>query len=341
MLFFETDYATGTCPEILKKIAELNLEKLPGYGTDQYCESAKEKIKKICENDDIDIYFLVGGTQTNSIMISSLLRDCEGVVAVDTGHISVHEAGAIEYTGHKVLTIPQKEGKMDPNNLENYLETFFNDELNVHMVLPKIVYISHPTEYGTLYTKDELKNIKEICKKYGLYFMIDGARLGYGVMAKNTDVTIKDVANYADAFYIGGTKIGALFGEAVVFKKDIAPKNFETIVKTHGGLLAKGYILGAQFDTLFTDDLYFKLAKNAIDMAEKLKKGILEKGYKFYFDSPTNLQFVILKNEDVKKLEENVRFSFKEKYDDSHTIIRLVTDWSTKKEDVEKLIDLL
>lgn len=341
MLFFENDYSTATNVEILKKIEQINSKKLSGYGTDEYCTRAKEKIKKVLKTDDIDVYFLVGGTQTNSIMISSLLKDYQGVIAVDTGHISVHEAGAIEYTGHKVITIPQHEAKMDPKDLLDYLETFYNDDLQSHMVFPKMVYISHPTEYGTLYTKDELKKIKEICKKYNMYFMIDGARLGYGVMAKNTDVTMEDIAKYSDAFYIGGTKLGALFGEAVVFKKDITPEHFTTTIKTHGGLLAKGYVLGAQFDAFFTDDLYFTLAKRAIDMAEILKEGLIKKGYNFYFDSPTNLQFVIMKNEDVEKLQENVRFSFKEKYDENHTIIRLVTDWSTKKEDVEKLLDLL
>lgn len=341
MLFFENDYSTAVSDKILKRISDLNSKKLSGYGTDEYSKSAKEKIKKICKTDDIDIFFLVGGTQTNSIMISSLLREFEGVVSVDTGHISVHEAGAIEYTGHKVLTIKQQNGKMNPKDLYEYLETFYLDDLKTHMVFPKMVYISHPTEYGTLYTKEELKEIKDICKKYDMYFMVDGARLGYGVMSKNTDVTIADIAKYADAFYIGGTKLGALFGEAVVFKKNITPKHFDTIVKTHGGLLAKGYILGAEFDEFFTDDLYFKLSKNAIEMAEKLKEGLKNKGYKFYFDSPTNLQFIILENEKVKELENYVKFSFKEKYDDKHTVIRLVTDWSTKKEDIEKLLCIL
>ncbi|MCI5997877.1 MAG: aminotransferase class I/II-fold pyridoxal phosphate-dependent enzyme [Peptoniphilaceae bacterium] len=341
MLFFENDYSTATHPQILEVLSKLNENKLLGYGNDRYCKSAKEKIKKICSKEDIDIYFLVGGTQTNSIIISSLLDSYEGVIAVDTGHISTHEAGAIEYTGHKVMTLKQHEGKMCAKELREYLETFYSDDLKTHMVFPKMVYISHPTEYGTLYTNEELKELSQICKEFELYFMIDGARLGYGVMAKDTDVKISDIAKYSDVFYIGGTKLGALCGEAVVFSKDIVPNHFTTIIKSHGALLAKGYILGAQFDAFFTNDLYFKLGKHAIDMAEILKNAIRDKGYDFYFDSPTNLQFIIMKNEKVKELEKKVVFSFKEKYDENHTVIRLVTDWATKEEDVYKLIDLL
>ena len=340
MLFFENDYSTATHPEILKRIGELNLEKLSGYGCDKVSESAREKIRKVCQRDDLEIFFLVGGTQTNAVMVNSILRAYEGVVAVTTGHISTHEAGAIEYTGHKVLTIPQHQGKMNPDELKDYLVSFYNDDLQTHSVYPGAVYVSHPTEYGTLYTKAELEKISSICKEYEIPFILDGARLGYGVSARETDVTMADIARLCDVFYIGGTKLGALFGEALVYKKENCQKHFSTFIKTHGALLAKGYVTGAQFDEFFTNDLYFKAGKHAIDMAAKLQAGLKVKGYKFYFESPTNLQFPILENEKVEELLKEVVFSFREKYDDNHTIIRLVTDWSTKEEDVDKLLEL-
>ena len=274
-------------------------------------------------------------------MSCTTLKPYEGVVSAETGHVSVHEAGAIEYTGHKVLTVPQHNGKIDATELKDFLETFFNDGNHEHMVFPGMVYISHPTEYGTLYTKDELEKISTICREFELPLFLDGARLGYGVMAKETDVDIKTIAKYCDIFYIGGTKIGALCGEAVVFTKNNMPKHFTTMVKQHGALLAKGRLLGVQFDALFTDNLYFDIAKNAIDMAELLKKGLADKGYKFYLDSPTNQQFIILENSKMNELSKYVRFSFWEKYNDSHTVVRFATSWATKREDVESLIALL
>lgn len=339
-LSFECDYTTGAHPEILKKLAETNFEPLSGYGTDRYCESAKQKIKTLC-NNDVDVFFLVGGTQTNSIIIASLLNSYEGVIAADTGHISVHEAGAIEYTGHKVLTIPNHDGKISPTELSSYINNFYGDENHEHMVFPGMVYISHPTENGTLYTKNELEQISEICKQYNIPLFLDGARLGYGLMSKNTDVTLEDIATLCDVFYIGGTKVGALCGEAVVFKKSAMPKYFMTTVKQHGALLAKGRLLGIQFDTLFTDNLYFEISRHAIEMSELLKNILSEKGYQFAWESFTNQQFIIIENEQMKKLKENVGFSFWEKSDDNHTVIRLATSWSTRKEDVEKLKELL
>ncbi|MCI6738369.1 MAG: aminotransferase class I/II-fold pyridoxal phosphate-dependent enzyme, partial [Intestinibacter sp.] len=282
-----------------------------------------------------------GGTQTNQLIIDTTLNPYEGVVAVETGHVGVHEAGAIEYTGHKVLTVPAHDGKMDAGELKDYLETFYNDGNHEHMVFPGMVYISHPTEYGTLYTKDELEKISKVCNQYEIPLYLDGARLGYGVMAKDTDVDLPTVAKYCDIFYIGGTKVGALCGEAVVFTKNNMPKHFTTQVKQHGALLAKGRLLGVQFDALFTDDLYFEISKNAIEMAELLKKGLAEKGYRFYLDSPTNQQFIILENSQMEEIAKNVRFSFWEKYDDTHTVVRFATSWATSKEDVEALIDLL
>ena len=341
MLYFENDYSEGAHDKVLEALIKTNYEKLSGYGSDEYCKKAKEKIKKACVCENAEVYFLVGGTQTNQIIIDTTLKPYEGVVSAETGHVSVHEAGAIEYTGHKVLTVPQHNGKIDATELKDFLETFFNDGNHEHMVFPGMVYISHPTEYGTLYTKDELEKISTICREFELPLFLDGARLGYGVMAKETDVDIKTIAKYCDIFYIGGTKIGALCGEAVVFTKNNMPKHFTTMVKQHGALLAKGRLLGVQFDALFTDNLYFDIAKNAIYMAELLKKGLADKGYKFYLDSPTNQQFIILENSKMNELSKYVRFSFWEKYNDSHTVVRFATSWATKREDVESLIALL
>ncbi len=341
MLYFENDYSEGAHEKVLEALIKTNYEKLSGYGSDPYCESAKEKIKKACKCDDAQVYFLVGGTQTNQVVIDTVLNSYEGVIAAQTGHVSVHEAGAIELSGHKVLTIPEHNGKIDVNELKDYIKTFYDDGNHEHMVFPGMVYISHPTEYGTLYTKDELEKISKVCNEYKIPLYLDGARLGYGVMAKDTDVDIPTIAKYCDIFYIGGTKVGALCGEAVVFTKNNMPKYFTTMVKQHGALLAKGRLLGVQFDTLFTEDLYLKIGKTAIDTAELLKKGLQEKGYKFYLDSPTNQQFIILENSKLEELGKHVRYGFWEKYDDSHTVIRFATSWATTKEDVEKLMELL
>lgn len=341
MISFESDYTIGAHEKILNRMKEMNLEQQKGYGTDVICESAKEKIRKACECPEAQIFFLVGGTQTNSIVIATMLERYEGVVAAHTGHVSVHEAGAIEYTGHKVLEIPGHDGKMKAEELKEYLEAFWKDGNHEHMVFPGMVYISHPTEYGTLYTLEELKNISEVCKKYEIPLYMDGARLGYGLMSQDTDVTLPDIAKYCDAFYIGGTKVGALFGEAVVFTKNNMPKHFLTMVKQQGGLLAKGWLLGLQFDTLFTDNLYYEISKNAIDRAEQLKEIFKKKGYEFYLESPTNQQFFILEDEKVKDLQEKVGFSFWEKYDESHTVVRFATSWATTEEDLRMLDEIL
>ena len=295
MISFASDYIAGAHPVIMQRLLETNMENLSGYGTDQYCAQAKEKIKQAFQCPDGEVFFLVGGTQTNQVIISTMLAPYEGVIAAKTGHVSVHEAGAIEYTGHKVLTLPEKNGKISAESITDYVETFYGDANHEHMVFPGMVYISHPTEYGTLYTKKELEEISEVCHKYDLPLFLDGARLGYGLVSPETDVTLEDIARYTDVFYIGGTKVGALCGEAVVFTKK-APKHFMTMVKQQGALLAKGRLLGIQFDTLFTDDLYTKISKNAIETAMKLKKALQEKGYQLYLDSPTNQQFVVLEN---------------------------------------------
>lgn len=340
MLFFVNDYCEGAHPAILQKLLETNMEKLSGYGTDKYCDSAKEKIRKACGCPDAEVFFLVGGTQTNATVIGSVLNRYEGVLAAQTGHVSCHEAGAIEYTGHKVLTLPAENGKIKAESITDYVETFYGDESHDHMVFPGMVYISHPTEYGTLYTKKELEEISEVCHKYELPLFLDGARLGYGLVSPEADVTLEDIARCTDVFYIGGTKVGALCGEAVVFTKDNAPKHFLTHIKQHGALLAKGRLLGIQFDTLFTDDLYFLLGRHAIDMSELMKNGLKERGVPFYIDSPTNQQFLLLTNEQAERLKRQVLFSTWERPDEMHTVIRLATSWATTEENVQKLLQV-
>lgn len=341
MLFFVNDYCEGAHPAILQKLLKTNMEKLSGYGTDKYCDSAKEKIRKACGCPDADVFFLVGGTQTNATIIGSVLNRYEGVLAAQTGHVSCHEAGAIEYTGHKVLTLPAENGKIKAESITDYVETFYGDESHDHMVFPGMVYISFPTEYGTLYSKKELQEIYEVCKKRNLPLFVDGARLGYGLASSENDVTLEELAQLCDVFYIGGTKVGALCGEAVVFTNRRAPKYFVTQIKQHGALLAKGRLLGIQFDTLFTNDLYFKISEHAIHMAEKLKQLFAEKGYRFNLDSPTNQQFIILENEKLQELSGKVDFSVWEKQDDEHTVVRFATSWSTQEADIEYLSTLL
>lgn len=341
MISFESDYTNGAHPVILHKLIETNDEMLATYGFDKYSESAKEKIKAVCQCPEAEVHFLTGGTQTNAIVISTMLKDYEGVVAADTGHISSHEAGAIEYTGHKVLTVGQELGKIKADELDKYLDSFYGDENHEHMVFPGMVYISHPTEYGTLYSKRELEELSNICGKYEIPLYMDGARLGYGLMSYNTDVTLADIARYCDVFYIGGTKVGALCGEAIVFTKNNAPKHFMTMIKQHCALLAKGRLIGVQFDALFTDDLYFNISRHAIDMAEELKKVLQEKGCRFFLDSPTNQQFIIIEDSKLNSLKDELKVSFWEKYDENHTVVRFATSWSTKPEDIEALKELL
>ncbi len=341
MISFSNDYSAGAHPKVLEKLVETNMVMEPGYGMDSYCESAKEKIRQAIDCPDAQITFLVGGTQTNQIVISTMLRDYEGVISAETGHVSVHEAGAIEYSGKKVITIPQEDGKVKALDIQKYIENFYNDGNHEHMVFPGMVYISHPTEYGTLYSKEELEEISNVCHMYQIPLFVDGARLGYGVMSRHTDVTLADMARLSDVFYIGGTKVGALCGEAVIFTKNNQPAHFVNSVKKRGALLAKGRLLGVQFDTLFTDNLYLDISKHAIDMAEMLIEVLEKHQIPFFLKSPTNQQFVILENEQVKKIEEQVMVGFWEKYDENHTVIRFATSWYTTKEDIEALDTIL
>lgn len=341
MLSFLSDYTEGAHPKVLEHLVELNMVSLPGYGDDDYTQAAKDKICAACGRDDLEIQFLVGGTQTNQVAIDSMLQSYEGVISADTGHINVHEAGAIEYSGHRVLPIPHVQGKIMAADLEKYMEAFVNDEVREHLVQPGLVYISHPTEFGTLYTRAELSALSDCCHKYGLSLYMDGARLGYGLMSPETDVTLADVVELTDLFYIGGTKVGALCGEALVFTKRNMPRHFLTSVKQHGALLAKMRVVSQQFDALFTDGLYFHISRHAIDLAMKIKQACLDKGYELLMDSPTNQQFPILTREQMEKLREKVQFNLWQWMEDGRVAIRLATSWATKEEDVDALIALL
>lgn len=336
MLSFENDYNRGAHPEILRRFIETNMDMEVGYGNDSFCQSAREKIRQACGCPDADVFFISGGTQTNAIVIDAMLAKYEGVVSAQTGHIHVHESGAVEFTGHKILTVPEHDGKMRPEDLTVLLESFWSDADHDHMVFPGMVYISHPTERGTLYSKAELSALSEVCRKYELPLFMDGARMGYGLMSYESDLTLKDIANYCDAFYIGGTKVGALCGEAVVFTRN-KPKHFFTTIKQHGALLAKGRLLGVQFDTLFTDDLYFKISRHAIDMAKKVRDGFVSRGYELGWESPTNQQFILLENNEMARLKEQVRFCVWEKRDENHTVVRFATSWATSEEDLAEL----
>ena len=341
MLSFLSDYTEGAHPEVLQHLLERNLVTLPGYGFDDDTDEAKRKINAACGRDDLQIWFLTGGTQTNQIAIATTLRSCEGVIAADTGHVCGHEAGAIELSGHKVLTVPNVEGKVTTENLHKLMKAFLSDESNEHVVQPGMVYISHPTEYGTLYSLDELKSLYAACKEYGLPLYMDGARMGYGLMSPYTDVTLHDICEYTDLFYIGGTKVGALCGEALIFTKNNMPRNFLALVKQRGALLAKMRVVSQQFDALFSNDLYFRLSKHAIDLAMELKAMVQAKGYKLLMDSPTNQQFVIMSREKLEQLRENVRFNIWEWLDDDTAAVRFATSWSTTRESIEELEKLL
>ncbi|MBQ9572440.1 MAG: low specificity L-threonine aldolase [Acidaminococcaceae bacterium] len=342
MISLQNDYSEGAHPQILKRLAEINLEQNPGYCTDAYCAGAAEKIRQACACPEADVFFLVGGTQTNQVVIDTVLAPYEGVVAAHTGHVSTHEAGAIEFTGHKVLTLPQHEGRIDATELQELARSFWQDGNHEHMVFPGMVYISHPTEYGTLYSKQELEAIARVCREFKMSLYMDGARLAYGLTAPGTDVTLADIARLCDVFYIGGTKCGTFFGEAVVFTKGNMPARFLTRVKQHGALLAKGHIAGIQFDTLFTGNLYCEIGAHAIRLAQILQQGLVDAGLELYINSPTNQQFVELPDTVIKKMEERgVVYSFWEKTAPGKTVIRFVTSWATKEETVRELIQII
>ena len=340
-LSFASDYMEGAHPSILETLQETNFLASPGYGTDSFTESAKQKIREACKAPDAEVYFLVGGTQTNATVIDGLLQSYQGVIAADTGHVSMHEAGAIEHSGHKVLTLPHELGKLSAEEIRAYLKTFWSDENHEHMVMPGMVYISQPTEYGTLYSKKELEDISSICREYQIPLYVDGARLAYALASPANDVSLQDLAGLCDVFYIGGTKCGALFGEAVVIPKAGQIPHFFTIIKQHGALLAKGRILGIQFDVLFTEHLYEQIGKTAVALAAKIQDTIKTAGIPLYLESPTNQVFCIMENARLEALGNEVEYSFWEKDDETHTVIRFATSWATQEENVEKLCELL
>lgn len=341
MLSFETDYIQGAHPRLLERLTATNWEPQSGYGEDVYCAAAREKIRAAFGCPEADVFFLVGGTQTNAVVIDTVLRAGEGVLAAENGHVAVHEAGAIEYTGHKVLPLPGHDGKVDAADVQAYLDKFYGDATWPHMVAPGMVYISHPSEFGTLYTKAELTALSQVCRRAGIPLFLDGARLGYGLMSRDTDVTAADIARLCDVFYVGGTKVGALCGEAVVFPRGDMPPRFLTLVKQHGALLAKGRLLGVQFDALFTDDLYWQISRHAIDMAEQLKTLFRDKGYTFARETPTNQQYILLEDDRLRELQQGVVSSFWEKPDATHTVVRFCTSWATTEEELRQLERLL
>ena len=340
MRTFECDYTEGAHPKLLEALTKTNLEQMSGYGADPYTARAAEKIKAACQAPDATITFLTGGTQTNMIVIDLLLAPFEGVITPKTGHINVHEAGAIEFTGHKVLALSEQDGVLDVDALEAYLKTFYADATHEHMVRPGLVYLTHPTEYGTLYTKAQMMRVRALCDRYGMKLYVDGARLGYALGCPENDLSLCDLAALCDAFSIGGTKLGALCGEAVVFTKD-APKMLMTQVKRHGGLLAKGRVLGVQFDAFFTDGLYETIGKEAIRHANRIRSILQEKDYPTAWYSPTNQQFIILSDAEAERLMKIVGFDLWGRWDEGHWIARFTSSWSTTDADVQTLSDTL
>jgi len=336
MISFECDYNNGAHPEVLRRLMETNDEQTGTYGFDDYTRRAQEKIRQACQCAAADVYLLGGGTQTNSVVIDALLQSFEAVIAADTAHIAVHESGAVEHCGHKIITLPDHEGRLDAKELDRWMDAFQNDVSRDHMAQPALVYISLPTELGTLYSSTELQELRETCQKYGLRLFIDGARLGYALAASGGDLTLPLVASLCDAFYIGGTKVGALCGEAVVFPQG-APKGFFSLMKQHGAIFAKGRLLGVQFDTLFTDDLYMHISEHAIRMAKRMRELFVRKGFRFYIDSPTNQLFVIVPNKEMRRLDGLVESTHWCPYDDQHYVCRFVSSWATTEADLQKL----
>lgn len=331
----------GAHPEVLKRLVETNSLHTTGYGTDEFCAIARERILKECAIEDGNVFFLVGGTQTNAVVIDRLLGRNDGVIATDSAHIAQHEAGAIELSGHKILTLPNHEGKLRAGDIDEYVTEFYKDESFDHMVRPAMVYISFPTEFGTVYSRRELEDIYRVCRKYEMPLYIDGARLAYGLAASRGDLTIKDIARLCDVFYIGGTKCGALFGEAVVTGRPELFKRFFSLMKMHGSVLAKGRLLGVQFDALFDNSLYYRIGIHAVDLALRLKEIFISRGYRLLYDSPTNQQFFVLPNDLISRLREELSFELWGPPGAEESAVRFVTDWSTNADDIQRIENLL
>lgn len=338
MIRFDSDYCEGAHPAVLAKLIATNCEQTATYGEDIYCKQAATLIKNKCKNQDIDVHFIVGGTQTNLTLISSALRPHQGVVSADSGHINVHETGAIEATGHKIILLPNKDGKLTAEQVKEVIENHRSDSNHEHMVQPKLVYISNPTESGTIYHKSELAAISEICRKNKLLLYMDGARLGFGLCSSDNDLDLEEISNLCDAFYIGGTKMGALFGEALVISNPALKEDFRYIIKQKGALLAKGRLLGLQFLGLFENDLYFEIGLRANRLAGLIKKAFIDIGCEFLNSTTTNQQFPILSDKIIEKLGEKYVCSYWQRIDKDHSAVRFCTSWATKEEDVMELI---
>ncbi|MFV0351358.1 MAG: threonine aldolase family protein [Oscillospiraceae bacterium] len=341
MIRFNSDYCEGAHERILARLTKTNLEQTPGYGEDEYCKAAAQCIRSLCEAPDAAVHFLVGGTQANLTVVSAALRPYQGVISASSGHINVHETGAIEATGHKVLSQESTDGKLRPQQIETTCRLHFTDEAFEHMPQPKMVYISNPTELGTIYSLQEIKDLRAACDKYGLLLFMDGARLGYGFAAQTNNLTLKDLAQYCDVFYIGGTKVGALFGEAVVITNKDLQKDFRYIIKQKGGMLAKGRLLGLQFLELLEDGLYFELGQHAVKLADTMRKAFTDAGYAFYVNSPTNQIFAIIPDKDLAVLKQNYSYAYQLQLDDANSVVRFCTSWATRPEDVDTFINSL
>lgn len=337
MIYFNNDYSEGCHPQILSLLQKSNFEQTPGYGMDSYCAEAADHIRRLCGSDDLSVHFIVGGTQTNLIVIASALRPHQGVLGVETAHINVHETGAVEATGHKVLSVPTTDGKITAQQVEKVIVAHREDQAMEHTVQPKMVYISNPTELGTIYSRDELYALRNICDQYGLYLFMDGARLGYGLTAQGNDVTLADIAKTCDVFYIGGTKVGAMFGEAVVFSNPALAEDFRYMIKQRGAMLAKGRLLGVQFCALLREGLYFDIASHANQMADKIRDTLKRLGYSLFVPGTTNQIFPVLPDALLEKLAENFSFTEQERVDATHRAVRFCTSWATTEENVNAL----
>ena len=350
MLHFDSDYLEGAHPAIIERLVATNLDQTSGYGTDEVCERARARIREACEAPDAAVYFLVGGTQTNAAVADQILRPWEGIICATTGHITAHEAGAVEACGRKTLPLPQHDGKLDAAEARALCEAYWADENREHITAPGAVYISHPTEYGTVYSLAELEELAQVCRDFGMRLFMDGARLGYGLAATGADVTLPDIARLCDAFYIGGTKVGALCGEAVVFTRPGLDDHFFTLMKKRGALLAKGRFLGLQFDVLFEQEegpdgtlalRYENAGRHAVELAQRLADGFRAKGYELHLASPTNQQFVVLDDAARERLARHASFGFWERTPDGRTVVRFATSWATRPEAVDELLALL
>ena len=338
MILFQCDYNEGAHPRVMEKLMETNLEQTVGYGEDEHCAHAAELIRKACGNESLAVHFLVGGTQANMTVIAAALRPHQGVIAAQTGHINCHETGAVESTGHKVLALPHKAGKISAAQVERLCREHREDASFEHTVQPKMVYISNPTEYGTLYTAKELEELSAACRRNGLYLFLDGARLGYGLAAADNELELPFIASCCDVFYIGGTKVGALFGEAVVMSNDELKRDFRYFIKQKGGMLAKGRLLGVQFEALMEDGLYLEISRHADRLADKLREAFVRCGFPMLVESRTNQIFPVMPDAVLKELSGRYGFSWQERVDDTHSAVRFCTSWATREENVDRLI---